>query len=475
MPELTLKHIDQISSDIRKQEISFSHLKDELIDHVICDVEYEMLLGLDFSEAYRKVSEKIGPRGLKEIQEETLFAVDTKYRKMKNTMKISGIAGTVMLGFAAVFKILHFPGAAILMTVGALALALVFMPSAMGVLWKETHSGKRLFLFISAFMTGSTFIMGILFKTQHWPAATLLLSFSVLFAIFLFMPALLFAKLAEKENATKRPVYILGIIAMVLFLAGFWFKMQHWPFASILMNISSVVLIIIVLPWYTYITWKDEKQVSPRFIFTVITIPLLVIPGALISLGVQQTYNDEFFVHLDQQRSILNYRLNSNEKLLAVYKDSVQYNKMKKIHLRTSELIGKIDQIERKMVNLSEESPSAETTSSMVVPAKENAIQYRSLSNPFNRYIVKFVLSPSAESRVEFDKSVMSYINFISENTSPEFVKSCEPVVNPSTYLFNENSYAGENALISGLHALMLLRNGILLTENEVFMQITKR
>src|SRR5664279_58242 len=150
MPELSLYHIDQISRDITRQEITFSHLLEDLIDHVCCDVEYEMQTGLDFGEAYKKVRKKMGSRRLKEIQEETLYAVDTKYRYMKNTMKISGVAGTVLFGFAAMFKIQHFPLAGALMTLGAMLLAFVFLPSALSVLWKETHNRKRLFLFISA-------------------------------------------------------------------------------------------------------------------------------------------------------------------------------------------------------------------------------------------------------------------------------------------------------------------------------------
>jgi hypothetical protein len=68
-------------------------------------VEYEMQHGLSFSEAYGRIKKKLGPRRLKEIQEETLYAVDTKYRIMKNIMKISGIAGTIMFGFATLFKL----------------------------------------------------------------------------------------------------------------------------------------------------------------------------------------------------------------------------------------------------------------------------------------------------------------------------------------------------------------------------------
>ena len=153
----------------RRQEITFSHLPADLIDHICCDVEYEMQNGMTFSEAYKRVKQKMGPRRLKEIQEETLYLVDTKYRKMKNTMKISGVAGTIMFGFAAMFKIQHWPMAGVLMTLGALILAFVFLPSALSVLWKETHNRKRLFLFISAFFAGMLFIFGTLFKIQHWP------------------------------------------------------------------------------------------------------------------------------------------------------------------------------------------------------------------------------------------------------------------------------------------------------------------
>jgi len=142
MPELSLRDINQIVLDVRSQEIVFSHLADELADHICCDVEHEMGRGLSFTEAYQIVKDKIGHRRIKEIQEETLYAVDTKYRNMKKTMKISAIAGTVLLGFAALFKIMHWPGAGIMLTFGGLSLAFVFLPSALVVLWKE-HTTRR--------------------------------------------------------------------------------------------------------------------------------------------------------------------------------------------------------------------------------------------------------------------------------------------------------------------------------------------
>ena len=288
MPELSLQNIDQISIDIKNQEIVFSHLPEDLIDHVCCDIEEEMQKGLSFPEAYRIVKKKIGSgRRLKEIQEETLYAVDTKYRKMKNTMKISGVIGTVLLGIASLLKIMHWPGAGPLLTLGAVTLAFVFLPSALSVLWKETKSTKRIFLYISAFLAGMSFLMGILFKVQHWPGAGLIITFAGFCLLFLFIPALLIDSLKNPEKKIKRPVYILGALGFICYEAGIIFRIQHWPGARLISLLGLLILFFLTFPWYTWLTWKEEKSIKAEFIFLVTGALAIVIPGMLITLSTQ--------------------------------------------------------------------------------------------------------------------------------------------------------------------------------------------
>ena len=295
MHELSLHDINLISHDIRKQDITFSHLLEELIDHVCCDVEHEMQRGLDFSEAYKKVKRKIGSRRIREIQEETLYLVDTKYRKMKNLMKISGVAGTIMYGFAALFKIQHWPGAGILMTLGALILAFLFMPSALSVLWKETRNRKRIFLFISAFFASLFFITGTLFKIQHWPGAGIILSLAAFSGVLFFIPALMVSRITDQENRAKRPVYIIGAAGIIFYVAGMFFKIQHWPLATALMVLGVVVLSVVAFPWYTWITWKEENHIKARYIYLVIGALLIIVPGALLNLNLQHSYEEGFY------------------------------------------------------------------------------------------------------------------------------------------------------------------------------------
>ncbi|HLN22318.1 MAG TPA: hypothetical protein VK213_14590 [Bacteroidales bacterium] len=293
MPELTIQNIELISKEIARHEITFSHLSDELIDHVCCDIEEEMQSGLTFSDAFNKVFFKIGPDRFSQIQKDTLYAVDLKYRNMRNLMKFSGITGTILFGTAALFKIQHWPLSGILMTIGGIILAFLFLPSSLSVLWKETHSRKKIFLFVSGFIAGAFLITGALFKAQHWPGAGVLLTTSFLSCIFMFIPALLQNLLQDTEKTRFRAVFITAFIGAVLYILGFLFKIQHWPYATILILLGTVIIGFIAIPWYTRLEWNDSSSVHPEFIFLLVACLIIIVPGILITLNYQNSNQKE--------------------------------------------------------------------------------------------------------------------------------------------------------------------------------------
>ena len=324
------------------------------------------------TEAYKKVKKKMGAGRLKEIQQETLYSVDTNYRNMKKLVKISGVAGTVMFGFAALFKIEHWPGAGQMMSLGALFLAFIFLPSALSVLWKETHNRKRLFLFISAFFAGMLFILGTLFKIQHWPMAGTLLTLAAFSGILFFIPALALSRLSDQENKAKRPVYILGAVGTVLFVAGLLFKIQHWPLATVFILSGIFLLCFLAIPRFTWLTWKEESNVSPKFIFMVIGFLLIVIPGAMLTLSMQQSYQDNYYPNNDQQKALYDYLFRNNNSLISSYKDSSNYHEMEKLHLKTAEILATISNIEKKMVQESAGQPGKPAVSALTDKSDRN-------------------------------------------------------------------------------------------------------
>lgn len=476
MPELSLHHIDQITRDISRHDIAFSHLLHDLIDHVCCDVEYEMQNGLSYSEAYSRVKEKIGSRRIKEIQEETLFAVDTKYRKMKNTMKITGVAGTILLGLSALFKIQHWPGAGTGLTLGSLILAFVFLPSALGVLWKETHNRKRIFLFVSAFLSGMFYILGTLFKIQHWPAAGWILIMAAVFGIFFFIPALLANRLSDQEKRHKKPVYFLGATGLILYISGMLFKIMHWPLATAFVVSGVIILFVIAFPWYAWLTWREENYIKADFIYIIIGVCLVVIPGALINLNLQVSYESGFFSQLEQQK-VLHYSLaENNQSIIDQYQDSIGSLEMKQLQSETSGLLKHIDSIKEEMIKESEGQPGvpAINTEQIINTPLGIEIQYGMLSRPFHPAPVRDFLMPGCKSRQELDIALNEYMDYITGLDAGEDYLRYMNILRPSLYLPVELHEDGNISLISGLHSLALLENSILALESYALSTIAK-
>jgi hypothetical protein len=419
----------------------------------------------------------MGSRRLKEIQEETLYAVDTKYRFMKNTMKISGVAGTIMFGFAAMFKIQHWPGAGVMMTLGALILAFVFLPSALSVLWKETHNRKRLFLFISAFFAGMLFILGTLFKIQHWPMAGSILTLSALSGILFFIPALALSRLSDMENKSKRTVYILGGAGLICYAAGMLFKLQHWPLASHLTVLGLLLLCFIAFPWYTWFTWKEESHITARFIFIVIGFLLIVVPGAMINLNLQISYNDGYYSHQLQQQALFNYRYTNNQSVISQYHDSLNYPEMEQLHARTKGVLSVINNLQIKMVEESEGRPNVPVLNLAQVRQTDTGpeIQYKLLSKPFQNDIVGELLLPGCNSREELNKALAEYSKYLSRMTPAENFGKYKGLMDPSIYLPVVLPVSGGISLMSGLHSLELLKNSLLIVESYMLKSIVNK
>ncbi len=344
MSELSLRQTDTIARFVKNHSIVFSHLGDDLIDHLCCDIEDKMRAGSDFEEAFTSVKGIIGTRGLEDIQETTLYAVDSKYRKMKKLMKITGVAGTVMLGFAALFKILHLAGASVLLLLGALILVTLFLPSSLGVLWKESKSSKRLFLFIAAFISSTLFIIGVIFKIQHWPGSGITLTIGVLSGVFLLLPAVIYDRLKDSERTVPKWIYYATLILGIAYGLGFLFKLMHWPGASTLLSVGMLFLFGFVAIIYIYHRYKGLEYVSSEAIFIFVAIIMFVVPSSLLSIRGEGNFEGGFLETTGLNHRSINFRTERNERLFSSL-DASQKEIVLHLHEQTEAIIDKISEI----------------------------------------------------------------------------------------------------------------------------------
>jgi len=430
MPELSLREIDIICRDVQGQDITFSHLCDELADHICCDVEHEMQRGgTTFAEAYAAVRRRMGSqRRLREIQEETLYAVDTKYRKMKTTMKVAGIAGTILFGFASMFKIMHWPMAGVLMTLGAFTLAFVFLPAALAVLWKESRSRRRILLLISAFFAAMFFIVGILFKVQHWPGSSVLITLGAVVAILLLIPSLLQNSLVSGERRAGKMVYVVGALALVLCLAGFLFKIMHWPLAGFFITFGLLALFGVAFPWYIIATSRNDTFVRAENIFLVIGSLAILIPAALVTANISRSYDAAYYRNIASEMVINQYLAGTNARLLAAAGDSATADRLNEIH--------------RMALKVYEQVPA-------------------SLANPGGEY-------PPSQWRTGLGNALSAYRDFLTVNYPDLIARGFGDILNTDRWLPAGGEFTEGMSHEAVSHALLVMKNGLLRTENEI-------
>ncbi len=401
MYELNYKQLEIIKADVYRADISYSHLAYDLIDHICCDIEKEMNLGTPFGKAYEMVKEKIGLHGLQKIQEDTLFLIDKKYRTMKNIMKIFGVISPILISFAALFKIEHWPGAGILLTLGFFLLIVFFLPSAVYVSYREVSNRKKLLAHISGYLSAALFAVSFLFKIQHWPATGIIMLVAVLVTGLIFIPSFFINQL-KVCPANQKIAYIFGLIGSIFYLAGFYFKMNHWPGASDLMLCGIFFLIILAFPVIIFSTYKNNYHVTSGFIIISFAIVWFIVPTTLISVNLsgdvrtglidnssEQEYNLQYLTAKCNQL-VVKYQTNSisdaykiNEIALQAKKNSddlVDYVQKIKIQIIGKE-IGKNISADHKITSEELEGENGDAINKVLVKEGELVNIYKKISN----------------------------------------------------------------------------------------------
>lgn len=352
MYQLKQSEIELIRLDIRRQRVTYSHLLDDLVDHVCCDVEEKMSEGLSFNQAYVKVSSKIGVNRFRKIQEETLILIDKNYKSMKTFMKIFGVLSPSLLAVGALFKIQHWPGASILLVLGFFFLCFFFLPSAVYVLNAENKTNrKHLFMKLSGLISSVIFLLGILFKVQHWPGAGVALAAGLLLLGTVFLPSLIFARISDDKGEGKRSAYLVGLFAGLFYIAGFLFKLMHWPGAGILILVGLIMFTMIFIPLFTMAHYKNESQVRGHFIFVLVASMMATLFLSFMALNVSKDVLSAYAVVDAQMEDVLTDLKESNALLAAeLSKTPGLEGTVGLIQQKTGELESWIDDLKRELI-----------------------------------------------------------------------------------------------------------------------------
>ena len=121
---------------------------------------------------------------------------------------------------------------------------------------------KKTIYFI-ALITTFLIVSGSLFKIMHWPGAAVMIILGSFSFAFLFIPLIILKKFKEESFSKDQIIYSIGIILGTVLGLGFIFKIMHWPMATILMLSSIILFNFLYVPAYFVSRYnRDELRYS---------------------------------------------------------------------------------------------------------------------------------------------------------------------------------------------------------------------
>ena len=118
---------------------------------------------------------------------------------MKKTIYFIALITTFLIVSGSLFKIMHWPGAAVMIILGSFSFAFLFIPLIILKKFKEESFSKDQIIYSIGIILGTALGLGFIFKIMHWPMATILMLSSIILFNFLYVPAYFISRYNRDE------------------------------------------------------------------------------------------------------------------------------------------------------------------------------------------------------------------------------------------------------------------------------------
>jgi hypothetical protein len=190
MFQLSEQQIEAICGRLQQEGITDLKLEQDLIDHFCCYMEARMDGGVDFEQAFMQATTAISPNGVKEIEFELYFILNFKKQlSMKRFIFLAGFAAAFLLSTGTMFKTLHWPGANIILFAGFTSLLLAAIGTvAHLVRYLRDRPASFWFRTVTGVTAATLISVGSIFKLLSFPGANILYTLGIVVLNFVFLP-----------------------------------------------------------------------------------------------------------------------------------------------------------------------------------------------------------------------------------------------------------------------------------------------
>jgi len=155
-------------------------------------------------------------------------------------------------------------------------------------------------LYILGVITAMIISTGTIFKVNHWPAAAILITAGTLILVLLFLPAALADNFKIEGNKQNKVLYIVTWITCFVVFTGMLFKIMHWPYAGVGLFIALPFPYVVFLPVFLIVTSKNKNINVYNTVFVLLLLAMNSVFSALLALNVsKETIDDSYNISRD--------------------------------------------------------------------------------------------------------------------------------------------------------------------------------
>ena len=139
---------------------------------------------------------------------------------MKKTIYIFGIITCLLIAAGIGLKVNHLAGAGITLTVAMTFFVLVFLPLAFINNYKNLESKPEKGFYILTYATCFILYGATLFKIMHWPGASILLTVAISFPFVVFLPVFIYHSRKEEYFSINQSIAVILLLAYISIMSA---------------------------------------------------------------------------------------------------------------------------------------------------------------------------------------------------------------------------------------------------------------
>lgn len=132
---------------------------------------------------------------------------------MSKTVNYLGMISLALVLVATILKVNHLPGAAIALILGLGSISIIFLPVAYVQLLTNTSDNLLKWVYHAAFISFFIDFVGMIFKVLHWPGASILMTIGVPLPFVLFLP--LYMRYHNKRQLKTDSAFFSVVLFMI--------------------------------------------------------------------------------------------------------------------------------------------------------------------------------------------------------------------------------------------------------------------